>query len=57
MATLLPQQSKHSNIQNIQEPMKFYNLNKPVLSDANLKIDGFSAATDYERAWKALNDR
>lgn len=46
----------HNNA-NISESMKFYSLKELLLGDAKEEIAGFTLSTDYESAWKALNER
>lgn len=41
----------------IQESMKFYSLKELLVGDAKREIAGFTVSSDYDDAWKALNDR
>lgn len=41
----------------IQEPMKFYSLKELLGGDAKQEIACFPVSSDYDNAWKALNDR
>lgn len=41
----------------IQEPMKFYSLQELLVGDAKQEIACFTVSSDYNNAWKALNDR
>lgn len=47
----------YHNNPNVQESIKLYSLRELLGSDVKREIAGFSTATDYKKAWKALNER